>query len=412
MAANTRHYRRRRPPAVADGAPVGLDYQPSGSGPFLWQAFDAATVSADLAAISRAGFGLVRVGLAWDSFMPDARGVDRRRLGEFDTLLRTAMRHHLLVIPVLFAQAHGDCVLLPSRTVLRRRPRQGVRVLSEGSVEPGGPRDLWTDPLMLELAHRWLREMIAGFSGHPAIFAWDLGDDPAAVVRPRRIADLAAWVRLMAGPLREQGDRVQLTLGADDICQARGVRLASLAAHLDHIDVAVRPAQLRWLGLTAVSAVRFLAELAQALTGEAATPLGLAVATTSPGEDTEGIDDREAGAFATQLMERRAESGLAGLRARWWSDLQPRLGERAPFDRNGWLLRSGLVSVDGSEKPVLKPWIHAARLGADPSPRRPWPEGLDAEGFYANLPDSLLDLAAGWSRVREYHPGILGSSGA
>jgi hypothetical protein len=397
---------------VADGTSVGLDYQPSGAGPFLWQAFDAAAVSSDLAAISRAGFGLIRVGLAWDSFMPDARGVDRRRLAEFDTLLRAAARHQLQVIPVLFAQAHGDCVLLPGRTILRHRPRRGVRVLSEGLVEPGGPRDLWTDTLMLELADRWLRDMIAGFSGHPAILAWDLGDDPAAVVRPRRIADLSAWVELMAGPLREQGDRVQLTLGADDICQARGVRLASLVAHVDRLDVAVHPAQLRGLGLADVSALRFLGELAQALAGEAGTSLGLAVAMPSPGEDAEGIEEGDAVAITDQLVERRAESGLAGLRARWWSDLHPRLGERAPFDRHGWLLRSGLVRVDGSEKPALDPWARAARAGTDRPPRRPWPDRLDVEGFYANLPESLLDLAAGWRRVREDHPGILGSSGA
>jgi len=62
--------------------------------------------------------------------------------------------------------------------------------------EPGGPRDAWTDPLMLELADRWARAMAAGFANHPALAAWDLGDDPARVLRPRHIPDLAAWVAL------------------------------------------------------------------------------------------------------------------------------------------------------------------------------------------------------------------------
>jgi hypothetical protein len=397
---------------VIEGTSVGLDYQPSGAGPFLWQAFDAAAVTADLEAISRVGFRVVRVGLAWDSFMPDARDVDGRRVDEFGALLRIAARHQLQVIPVLFAQAHGDCVLLPARTVLRHRPRRGVRVLSEGHVEPGGPRDLWADTLMLDLADRWLRRMIAGFSGHPAILAWDLGDDPASVVRPRRIADLAAWVELMAGPLRARGDRVQITLGAGDILRPRGVRLAAAAAHVDGMDIAVRPAQFRGLGLPDASALRFLGEVAQALAGEAGAPIGLAVAMPSPGEDPEGIEESDAAAIAVELGERRAESGLAGLRARSWTDLQPRLAGRAPFDRHGWLLRSGLVRADGSEKPALEPWSLAARRGIDPPPRRPWPGRLDVEGFYANLPDSLLDLVSGWRGAHEDRPGILGSSGA
>jgi hypothetical protein len=158
---------------------VSLDYQPAATGPFLWQAFDTAAVSSDLAAIARAGFREVRVGLAWDSFMPDARGVDPRRMGEFDTLLRVAGAHGMGIVPVLFIQAHGDCVFLPARAVMRDARRRGVRVLSEGMPESGGPRDAWTDPLMLELADRWARAMAAGFANHPALAAWDLGDDPA-----------------------------------------------------------------------------------------------------------------------------------------------------------------------------------------------------------------------------------------
>ncbi|MGA2282354.1 MAG: hypothetical protein ABSH07_01535 [Candidatus Dormibacteria bacterium] len=391
---------------------VAVDYQPATTGPFLWQAFDATTVSSDLAAIARAGFRQVRVGLAWDSFMPDARGVDRRRLGEFETLLRAAISHGLRVVPVLFVQAHGDCVFLPGRTVRRDRRRRGVRVLSQGLLEPGGPPDLWTDPLMLELADRWARTMAAGFANHPAVAAWDLGDDPASVVRPRRIADLASWVALMAAPLREQGDRVQLTLGAGDLLRARGVRLAAVAPHLDRIDVTVRPAQLRSLHLADASALCLIARLGQALAGDADIAIGLALATPSPDGDAEGIDEVAAAATVDQLVERRTETGVCGLRAIRWCDLHPRLGERAPFDRDGWLQRCGLVRLDGAEKPVLGPWTRAARAELDVAPPGRWPRHLDVEAFYANLPDSLLDLAAGWHREQGDQPAILDRGGA
>ena len=392
--------------------PVSLDYQPAATGPFLWQAFDTAAVSSDLAAIARAGFREVRVGLAWDSFMPDARGVDPRRMGEFDTLLRVAGAHGMGIVPVLFIQAHGDCVFLPARAVMRDARRRGVRVLSEGMPEPGGPRDVWTDPLMLELADRWARAMAAGFANHPALAAWDLGDDPARVLRPRRIPDLAAWVAVAGAPLRQRGDRVQMTLGADDLLRGRGVRLGSLSSLLDRIDIAIRPAQLRRLQLPEPEALLFIAQLAQALAGDQGGQIGLALAMPSPGGDEEGMDELAAAATVDQLVERRTEAGVSALRATAWCDLHPRLRERAPYDRHDWRRRCGLVSLDGAEKPALGPWSRLARADLAAPPPNPWPPHLDVEAFYANLPDSVLDLAAAWHREQEDRPAILDRSEA
>jgi len=391
---------------------VSLDYQPAATGPFLWQAFDTAAVSSDLAAIARAGFREVRVGLAWDSFMPDARGVDPRRMCEFDTLLRVAGAHGMGIVPVLFIQAHGDCVFLPARAVMRDARRRGVRVLSEGMPEPGGPRDVWTDPLMLELADRWARAMAAGFANHPALAAWDLGDDPARVLRPRRIPDLAAWVAVAGAPLRQRGDRVQMTLGADDLLRGRGVRLGSLSSLLDRIDIAIRPAQLRRLQLPEPEALLFIAQLAQALAGDQGGQIGLALAMPSPGGDEEGMDELAAAATVDQLVERRTEAGVSALRATAWCDLHPRLRERAPYDRHDWRRRCGLVSLDGAEKPALGPWSRLARADLAAPPPNPWPPHLDVEAFYANLPDSVLDLAAAWHREQEDRPAILDRSEA
>ena len=391
---------------------VSLDYQPAATGPFLWQAFDTAAVSSDLAAIARAGFREVRVGLAWDSFMPDARGVDPRRMGEFDTLLRVAGAHGTGIVPVLFIQAHGDCVFLPARAVMRDARRRGVRVLSEGMPEPGGPRDVWTDPLMLELADRWARAMAAGFANHPALAAWDLGDDPARVLRPRRIPDLAAWVAVAGAPLRQRGDRVQMTLGADDLLRGRGVRLGSLSGLLDRIDIAIRPAQLRRLQLPEPEALLFIAQLAQALAGDQGGQIGLALAMPSPGGDEEGMEELAAAATVDQLVERRAEAGVSALRATAWCDLHPRLRERAPYDRHDWRRRCGLLRLDGAEKPALGPWSRLARADLAAPPPNPWPPHLDVEAFYANLPDSVLDLAAAWHREQEDRPAILDRSEA
>ncbi|HYA01435.1 MAG TPA: hypothetical protein VEK76_13965 [Candidatus Binatia bacterium] len=389
---------------------VSVDYQPADTGPFLWQAFDLATITSDLAAIAAAGFRVVRIGLAWDSFMPDARGVDPRRLSELGSLLTAAQVGGLRIIPVLFVQAHGDCLLLPGRAVLRSRARRGVRILADGLQEPGGPRDPWTDPLMLELADRWSRAMAGAFAGHPAIAAWDLGDDPASVARPRRSADMGAWARLVAEPLRSRGDTVQMTFGAGDVSLARGVRLAPLAAQLDRLQISVRPAQLRRLRLPEAAGLCFIAQLAQSLAAVPSCPVGLTVSLPSVRDDAEGIEENAAPTVITNLVERLRDAGISGLIANRWTDLRPRLGERAPYDRARWLLHAGLVRDDGSAKPLLAAWSGVAGAGLEAPSGAPWPSRLDVEAFYADLPDSLLDLAASWHREHDGHPAILDRS--
>jgi hypothetical protein len=265
---------------------------------------------------------------------------------------------------------------------------------------------------MLELADRWARAMAAGFANHPALAAWDLGDDPARVLRPRHIPDLAAWVALAGAPLRQRGDRVQMTLGADDLLRGRGVRLGSLSSLLDRIDIAIRPAQLRRLQLPEPEALLFIAQLAQALAGDQGGQIGLALAMPSPGGDEEGMDELAAAATVDQLVERRTEAGVSALRATAWCDLHPRLRERAPYDRHDWRRRCGLVSLDGAEKPALGPWSRLARADLAAPPPNPWPPHLDVEAFYANLPDSVLDLAAAWHREQEDRPAILDRSEA
>jgi hypothetical protein len=254
--------------------------------------------------------------------------------------------------------------------------------------------------------------MAAGFANHPALAAWDLGDDPARVLRPRRIPDLAAWVAVAGAPLRQRGDRVQMTLGADDLLRGRGVRLGSLSGLLDRIDIAIRPAQLRRLQLPEPEALLFIAQLAQALAGDQGGQIGLALAMPSPGGDEEGMDELAAAATVDQLVERRTEAGVSALRATAWCDLHPRLRERAPYDRHDWRRRCGLLRLDGAEKPALGPWSRLARADLAAPPPNPWPPHLDVEAFYANLPDSVLDLAAAWHREQEDRPAILDRSEA
>ncbi len=215
-------------PAASDQLEVGVTYWPGEVGPYLWHEFNGEAVRRDLAAIAAERITTVRVMLSWDAFMPSDRAPHPRRMHDLEFLLATARELGLDVVLTLFAQSVGDCVMLPPYAVDRRAPRRGVRCITDARVVDGGPRDIYTDALLLEVQVRWLDALLAAFAGYPAVSAWEIAYDPASTIRPVRIADMAAWAVLLAERVRAQNQACRLTVGQGDVVRGRGVRLVLL----------------------------------------------------------------------------------------------------------------------------------------------------------------------------------------
>ncbi len=384
----------------------GVTYLPAEVGPWLWHEFSAERTRRDLRRIRAAGFGVVRVPLAWDAFVPSPRQVSRHRLRDLELLLGIAVESDLRVVPVLFAQSFGDCVLLPRYAVARGARRPGVRVISDGIVEPGGPRDVWQDPLMLEVESMWLEETLRGFANHPAVLAWDLGHDPATTCRPTRIAHLAGWAALMGERVRASGDPCWMTLGMDDVLVARGVRLSAVAPHVDALGLAVAPERLdaAWVGFVARLAQRLAVPEADAPPPPLVMHLGMAAepmpewtaqALGEAGGGASAVGAQQAVRLTGEVLERIAEDGAVAALAAQWCDLGPRPAESPPYDRRPLLLGSGIATPTGDLKPHGAVWAAFARRDTAAGAPAPWPVGaFDAVQWYENLPDASNDLFA------------------
>jgi hypothetical protein len=303
----------------------------------------------------------------------------------------------------------------------RNNPRRGVRVVCDGNVEPGGPRDAYADPLMLEAAVVWLEALLDAFANHPAIVAWDIGHDPASTVRPRRIAQLAAWVELIAERIHARGDACRLTLGAADVLVARAVRPAALAPHLDGLGLVALPQHLGLGDPLDPGPAVFLTQLAMRLAAPEGSPPPLSVVSgvasgvpeeprpvppaepPAPGvvEDRVTVAEDAAARHAGDLLSRLGEVGVAGLVSTAWCDLAGRVVDAPPYDRRPWLGRHGLLRSDGETKAAGEVWEAAARREPAVAAAEPWPPRLDPEGYYAALPDSARDLLSEWRRERE-----------
>lgn len=383
----------------ATGEPVltGVTYWSRDLGPYVWHRFDVERLQHDLQAMAHAGVQTVRTLLPWDVFMPAIARPDPGALRNLELVLTLAEAAGLGVIPVLFAQALGDCVFAPYYAIDVDAARPNLRAVTAGVVQPGGPRDQYTDTRMIEAELRWLEGMLAEFAGNPVIAMWDLGHDPASVMRPRRIDHLRAWAAMLAEVIHDAGERCALTLGAADITTARGVRLAAVEGSVDVVGVAVDADSLSFAApVPSAAAVTFVAQLALRLAG-ADTPLHLHLS-AARAADAQADAVAALQRFAGDSADRLIDAGCAGIHAGAWSECSERVDTMAPFDRHPDLSRRGLVDTSGTPTPFGSAWLRAGSDARSTRAPQPWPDSLDAADYYANLPHSIDDLFAAWAR--------------
>jgi hypothetical protein len=380
-------------------------------GPYVWHEYDAARTDAELRAIKSAGHRSVRTHLLWDAFMPTPSRVEPARQRDFEHFLSVAMELSLQVVPVLFVQTLGGCVMLPSYAIDVDARRSGVRAVTDAVTQPGGPRYVYTDQLMLESCVRWIDEMLGAFAGHPAIAMWDLGHDPAGGVRPQRIEHLLTWVALISERIHAREQRCMLTLSADDIVTARAVRPAAVASMVDALGLDLHGSAIAVVGGELdPAAATFLAQLCESLSGSA--PL---IAHLRPSAQTDATMADDAAAdrdaltrrFVAGAVDALVDCGCAGLMAAMWSDPGPRAAEVPPFDREHHLRAAGIVDASGAETAFGSVWLEEARHERERSAPSPWPERIDVDDYYANLPESLRELRAAWERGSSEYPAML-----
>jgi hypothetical protein len=380
-------------------------------GPYVWHEYDAARTEAELRAIQASGYRSVRTHLLWDAFMPTPSRVEPARQRNFEHFLGVAAELSLQVIPVLFVQTLGGCVMLPAYAIDVDARRPGVRAVTDAVTQPGGPRYVYTDQLMLEVCVRWIDEMLSAFAGHPAISMWDIGHDPAGGVRPQRIEHLRTWIAMISERIHERQQRCMLSLSADDLVIARAVRPADVARVVDVVGVDLSSNALALVGgVLEPAAATFLAQLGESLTDSAplVAHLHAKEQTVATGDGDDEVDgDAQTRRFVAGAIDTLVDCGCAALMAAMWSSPGPRAAEVPPFDRRHGLRDAGLVDASGAETAFGSVWLEEARRERERSVPNPWPAHIDVEDYYANLPDSLHELRAAWERGSSEYPAML-----
>jgi endo-1,4-beta-mannosidase len=357
----------KAPELVREPFRLGINYWPSRTAMGWWQDFDAAETAGDLELMAERGFDSVRFFLTWELFQPAPDRVDVAMLDRLVMVADLAERAGMAVMPTLFTGHMSGLNLVPDWALggSDRDPR--FRVLAGGRLSGEPLRNWYSDPVVRG-AQAWLAgQAAAALAGHPALWAWDLGNENSNCVRPRDRSAARDWLKRTSAAIRSADPTARVTIGLhmEDLEEDRQLGPAEAAAECDFLTMHGYPIYASWAdGPTDEHLLPFLAHLTSWLGNGAEVLFSEFGAPTYRAADPRQEPVRGQGAIA--LLEehvaadytRRALAALRGagcLGAMLWcfADYSPATWDTPPLDEAHHERSFGLWRSDGSAKPAL-----------------------------------------------------------
>jgi endo-1,4-beta-mannosidase len=404
---------------------LGINYWPRRSAMHMWLRFDPGEIADDFARIAELGFDTVRFFLRWADFQPEPQRMDRVMLARLERVMELVSTAGLRAMPTLFCGHMSGVNWLPSWTLDRAQGSGRFRTFTENGELPYGIGNIYTGPL-LAAQRLHAREAGAALRGHPALLAWDLGNEFSNICEPRSPADAHDWSRRLTEDLQAaSGHPVTGGIHGEDLTRDRNIRPSTIAepwafATMHGYSVYSDFSRSR----TDPDVVPFLASLTASLTGKAVLFSEFGNPTCPPGKRSPydrvalpgepplplvPIDDPdrasyaclnedEMAAYAHNVLERLHAQGRLGAYWWCWADYAAELAATPPFDRAPHELTFGIVRADGSAKPVaaaLSKFAQEARSVVEPND-----PAINEPVYYAGLPRATHDA---YARFLEFH---------
>lgn len=383
---------------------LGINYWPRRSAMAMWQRYDPGEIAEDLHRIAALGLDAVRFFLRWADFQPEPKRMDHMMLGRLVEVADAVAAAGLRAMPTLFCGHMSGVNWLPAWALDPNAPSGRFRTLTERGESPYGCADFYRQPL-LEAQRYHAREVAAALRGHPAILAWDLGNEFSNLREPASAEDAREWSKRLTYELqRHSAHPVTGGLHGEDLTQDRLLRPSSIAepwafATMHGYSVYCDFARSR----TDPDVVPFLAWLTGAMSRKPVLLSEFGNPACPPGERERSggfacLDEAEMATYAREVLERLHAGGRLGAYWWCWADYDEALAATPPFDRAPHELRFGIVRADGSLKPVAATLAAFAREGR--SVVEAHDPALFEPAYYADVPRSTYDA---YARFLEFH---------
>lgn len=388
---------------------LGVNYWPRRKAMYWWTSFDAGEVRDEFALIHELGLNAIRIFLLWDDFQPAPDTVSKECLAHLETVCDIAAASNLK-LDITFFTGHMSGPNWSPRWLLGT-PRANTthQVVSQQRVVESGYRNPFTDEIALRAEKRLLRTVVGALKQHPAIWMWNLGNEPDLFAHPPTHDMGRAWVREMKNVIRELDDAHPITCGlhADSLLQDNGLRVSDVFAETDVAVMHAYPMYAPWArGPLDEWFVPYTCAVTNALCRKPVLMQEFGGCTALRGENSQTWAWTSYGKPREQFMaseEALAEYVAATLRnlhtigvtgALLWcfADYVPELWNRPPCFESRHERFFGLVRPDGS----LKPHALEIQKFAATQPRvqeiPAWAKlQMDADAYYQNPQQQLVE---------------------
>jgi endo-1,4-beta-mannosidase len=378
---------------------LGVNYWPAATAMRWLAEYDGAITRRDFQRIADAGFDAIRVFVRWEDAQPGARHIDRHILGRLVDAADAATESDLALIVTLFTGHMSGVNWIPPWATGGAAGDRRFRVVSGGQVRPAGSglRNWYSDPDVVGAQERLAAATAGALSGHPAVWAWDLGNENSNCTLPPDRSTAEAWLQRMTGAIRrgDPGRLVTVGIHMEDIEEDRGIGPAEVGRWCDFVSMHGYPIYAAWSSRAGDDRVvpflelvtRWLAGGAPVLFEEFGLPTIPVAGPVSP----MAVDEHLAARYTGSVLDALWAQGAIGAVLWCFSDYATTLFASAPLDVAIHERTFGLWRADGASKPAV-----AAVASRSDRPRKS-PSSLswfdiEPDEFYADRAGQLSRL--------------------
>lgn len=389
---------------------LGVNYWPVSSAMCWWQRFDAAEVARDFARLRAAGCDCVRVFLLWETFQPKPDQVSDEALRKLVAVADEAARQQLSLVPTFFTGHMSGVNWLPAWALERGDEAQRFRIVAGGQVVRAKLKNWYSDQSIINAQVLLAREVAGALRAHPALWAYDLGNENSnCVVPPTREAALA-WLETITGAIRAVDAAHPITIGLhmEDLEEDRRLGPCEAARVCDFLCMHGYPLYADWAtGPTDEMLLPFLGLITRWLGGKevlfeefGAPTKPAAEWQAAAGSKVLLLEEDEAAQYTRRALAALRRFGMTGAMLWCYGDYAEKLWPAPPLDEAVHERFFGLWRSDHSPKPALRELTEFA--GAE---RQEWQEDfawidVTPAEFYLNPRETLRRLYQTFLRAR------------
>ncbi len=381
---------------------LGVNYWPRKKAMYWWKDFDRAEVETEFAEIAALKLQVARIFLFWEDFQPKPDRVSDRALGELGIVLDVAREVGIKVMPTFFTGHMSGINWWPVWALTDEEDPSGMWRIANGEYTTRLGRDPYADPFMLEAACRLVTAVCERYGAHPAVYSWNFANEPDLLYVPKQYSDSAAWNELLAAQVRKYSMLpINVGLHLPNLTSYTGFRPDMFAPHNTFLAMhaySIYFPQTEFDDPLNSNVVPLACLVTEALGGKRVLFEEFGYASSEKGDISEHkvvrrgpvesrqyfADDASGGRYYREVLEKLVRCGALGAFAWMFSDYDPVLWGKPPFDTHEHERFFGVTRYDSTVKPsgeAMRALSERIATGGLP-PRTIAPLELDPDQWY------------------------------